>query len=112
MPMVEGVQMGLVGVGCNPHVTWGVAGVVLPPLQGVAGAQHPRLQNQREHVWPEAGLVDPSCPAPSVASEQWQTKCWVCFVMTAWPSCALPAAALLACRVARLCCLSCMRRRL
>ena len=113
-PMVEGVQVqrGLVGVGRNPHSPWGVAGVVQPPQQGVVGEQRPLLQTQKGHVWPGAGLVAPSCPALSVALEQWQIGCGVCFVMTAWLSCALPAVALLACHVARLCCLSCMHTRL
>ena len=64
------VQKGLVGVGCNPRLTWGVVGVAQPPLQGVAGVQPPLLQTQKAHVWLGAGLVAPSCPALFVALEQ------------------------------------------
>ena len=106
------VQRRQVGVARTPIWTGGGGGGAQHPLQEEAGVQHRLLQTQKGHVWPGAGLVAPSCPGLSAALEQWQTRCWVCFVMTAWPSSALPAVALLACHAARLYCPFCMHRRL
>jgi len=102
--MVVEAQRGQVGVG-HSHLPWEVVEVALHPLEG-EGVLHPLLQIQMGHVWLVAGQVA-SCPALAVAWVQSQTVCWVCFVMTAWPSCALPAGALLVCHDALLCCPSC-----
>ena len=107
--MVEGVQRGLEGAGHNPHWPWGEVEAERHPLQGVEGVLPPQLQTQKERELLGVGQVAPACPALAVAAGLWQTGCWVCSVMTAWPSCALPAAALLASRAAHLCCPSCKR---